>query len=106
MSNQCQRCHNDSIGLTGSYFNEDMICRACQRIEQEHPQYEEAKRLENEEVKKGNTNFPGIGLPDDLGKKHVGCTVEHRMVGGYATCDEDLINDPDWIFVSHKQVVY
>jgi hypothetical protein len=53
-----------------SWFNTEMICAPCQVEEAQHPQYAEAKRIENEEVRKGNTKFPGIGLPDDLKLKY------------------------------------
>jgi len=39
-----------------------MICPRCEKIESKHPRFEEAKRREREEVKKGNFNFEGIGL--------------------------------------------
>lgn len=62
----CERCHKETSSLKMSFFNEDMCCGECLTKEQAHPKYEEAKRIENEECKKGNLNFPGIGLPDDL----------------------------------------
>lgn len=38
----------------------------CEKKEKEHPKYQEAKKRELEEVRKGNLNFPGIGKPKDL----------------------------------------
>jgi hypothetical protein len=38
----------------------------CKAIEQQHPEYETARRIETEAVRNGNYNFPGVGLPDDL----------------------------------------
>lgn len=44
----------------------DTCCFDCIDIEQKHPQYEEACRAEFEQVKSGNYNFSGIGLPQDF----------------------------------------
>jgi hypothetical protein len=52
--------------VTGSYFNTETICDDCEVREKAHPQYAEAKRIENEEVRKGNYNYRGIGKPVDL----------------------------------------
>ncbi len=46
-----------------------MICTACDAKERKHPQYERAVRIETEEVLKGNLNYEGIGLPQDLKQK-------------------------------------
>ncbi len=62
----CDRCSEQPTSLVGSYFNEDMLCKICVEKEQKHPLYEEAKRKEIEEVFKGNMNYEGIGLPNDL----------------------------------------
>lgn len=62
----CDRCYYPTDVVCMSYFNEDMCCPSCIAKEKKHPKYAEAKRIENEEVKKGNFNFQGIGLPDDL----------------------------------------
>lgn len=62
---KCDRCHKETNCLTGSYFNTEMLCTECDKIEQLHPLYKEAKRVEMEEVRKGNYNYEGIGLPDD-----------------------------------------
>ncbi len=43
-----------------------MICMACVSKEQKHPDYERAKRIELEQCLKGNLNFEGVGLPEDL----------------------------------------
>jgi hypothetical protein len=51
-----------------SMFNTDSICFDCRDIEKQHPLYEEARRIESEAVMRGDYNFPGIGLPPDLGK--------------------------------------
>lgn len=63
---RCDRCHKESLGSIGSMFNTQQICFECKDREQEHPQYEEAVRVESEAVMRGDYNFPGIGLPEDL----------------------------------------
>ena len=55
--------------MTGSWFNTQMICLQCQKLETEHPLYEKAKKVENEHSLNGNYNFEGIGLPKDLENK-------------------------------------
>lgn len=62
----CERCFIITKTFNMSYFNTDMCCPECIAKEKAHPKYKEAKRIENEECSKGNFNFPGIGLPDDL----------------------------------------
>ena len=62
MGTKCERCHQESNMITMSWFNEEMICMECDAKERIHEKYEEAKRRELEEVKKGNLNFKGIGL--------------------------------------------
>ena len=65
-NNTCDRCNLESNTLLISYFNTDSICPSCREKESKHELYEEAKRVEHNEVLNGNMNFPGIGLPDDL----------------------------------------
>lgn len=66
----CDRCGKTTQGgYTTSYFNTDKICFDCDLAESEHPDYERARRIEGQEMAKGNMNFPGIGLPPEL-RKH------------------------------------
>jgi len=65
-NNKCDRCNEKAESLTGSYFNVQMICKPCDAKEQAHPKFEEAKSAETEECIKGNLNYEGIGLPEDL----------------------------------------
>ena len=44
-----------------SMYNTDIICMECKEKERKRPDYEEARRVENEHVKAGNYNFGGIG---------------------------------------------
>lgn len=63
---KCDRCGETISAFCTSYFNTDTICLACQAIEAAHPLYEHAKAVECAAVERGDYNFPGIGLPDDL----------------------------------------
>ena len=64
---KCDRCGKENTALTGSYFNTQMICTdECDKKERAHPGFAEARRIENEEVRKGNLNYEGIGLPKEL----------------------------------------
>jgi hypothetical protein len=49
-----------------SFFNTQMVCKECETKEKNHPDYQKARETEEAEVRKGNYNFPGIGLPKDL----------------------------------------
>ena len=63
---RCQRCNKETDNFTGSIFNTELICMECAEKERDHPDYEKARAVEADEVRKGNYNFEGIGLPDDL----------------------------------------
>lgn len=62
----CERCERGSLSLRMSFFNTDMICPECRALEKAHPDYKKAHDTEVEAVFRGDYNFPGIGLPDDL----------------------------------------
>lgn len=63
---RCERCKKESMGMTMSMFNTQMICLECSEKEETHPKYEQARKAEIEEIKKGNLDFIGIGKPHDL----------------------------------------
>jgi len=63
---RCQRCYNETRVHTMSRFNTQEICMDCVKKEKVHPEYENARKREAEEVRKGNYNFEGIGKPVDL----------------------------------------
>ena len=64
---KCDRCGESEVGyLTGSVFNTEMICMACEDKERDHPKYNLARETERMEVRMGNYNFKGIGKPSDL----------------------------------------
>lgn len=60
---KCERCGEGSSSLKMSFFNEDMCCMDCLSIEQQHPNYEEARKREHQECLNGNYNYRGVGLP-------------------------------------------
>ncbi len=51
---------------TTSFFNMEAICMKCKKREQEHPDYNKARKAEVEAIQQGDFNFPGIGKPSDL----------------------------------------
>ncbi len=62
----CDRCGKSTIASIGSMFNVEQICMECMNRERAHPLYAEAVRAETEACRRGNYNFPGIGLPPEL----------------------------------------
>lgn len=67
----CDRCGSETGIYTTSMFNTEQICMPCKEREERHPQYELARVTESKEVERGNYNYPGIGLPDDLRVREV-----------------------------------
>lgn len=63
---QCERCLQDTRILTGSWFDQSMICPNCDEAELNHQDIEIAKAAERLAVIGGDLNFPGIGKPQDL----------------------------------------
>lgn len=60
----CDRCEKPTGGSTTmSIFNQDVICLPCKRKEKLDPDYEPAVRAEQEAVRNGDYNFPGV-YPD------------------------------------------
>tara|TARA_R110001606_G_scaffold88991_1_gene200195 strand:- start:458 stop:607 length:150 start_codon:yes stop_codon:yes gene_type:complete len=47
-------------------FNTEMICLKCKEKEIKHEMYDVARKVESDQVRSGNYNYEGIGLPDDL----------------------------------------
>lgn len=63
---RCARCGSEINVSIVSRFNGDVICMTCSEKERAHPRYTEAVAREEEEIRRGNLNFPGIGKPSDL----------------------------------------
>ena len=51
MHENCDRCGNKAHVQTMSIFNREMICMPCKAEEKKLPEYEEAVKIELEEVK-------------------------------------------------------
>jgi predicted amidophosphoribosyltransferase len=66
MNNCCDRCKAKAKFFKMSFFNTDMLCSVCLKKEQTHSEYKRAVEVELEQVKAGNYNYEGIGLPNDL----------------------------------------
>ena len=64
--NKCERCECQTTTTIVSMFNTQVICMNCKKREAKHPDYKKACDAELAEVKKGNRNFEGIGLPSDI----------------------------------------
>lgn len=57
----CDRCGGSlKGGRIMSMFNTDCICIKCKEEEKKRSDYKEAKKAEQDEVKKGNYNYKGI----------------------------------------------
>lgn len=69
LPNHCQRCGEKTNTTTGSYFDENIICMRCNQIERAHPDFQRALETETAQVRAGNYNYPGIGLPDGLAEQ-------------------------------------
>jgi len=58
---RCDRCGSSlAQGRIMSVFNSDCICLACKEKERISPDYGEAVKAEQEEIRKGNFNYKGI----------------------------------------------
>ena len=62
----CERCRQPSQVFTGSIFNQQLVCVPCVLKERAHPRFLEAAEAEEAAVRRGDFNFPGIGLPEDV----------------------------------------
>ena len=63
---RCDRCHTPTTVTSMSWFNTEMCCEACLELERQHPDYPRAAEAEEQAVRAGDLNFPGIGKPSDL----------------------------------------
>jgi len=66
----CDRCCRPTNITIMSKFNKDIICMPCKEEEKMHPEYKKASDAELDAVKRGDYNFDGIGLPDDISKRY------------------------------------
>lgn len=68
---RCPRCDGDMGCQIMSMFNTDIICCDCKDIERKHPKYAEAVQADVAAIMRGEMNFAGIGLPEDLKQERV-----------------------------------
>jgi hypothetical protein len=66
MTTCCGRCGAPAPISICSIFNTDQICQACEAEEKAHPDYEHAHEMEADAIRRGDYNFPGVGLPPEL----------------------------------------
>ncbi len=59
---KCDRCKRETDAHIMSMFNTDTLCFDCKDAEERDPRYDEALRAEEEACRRGDFNFPGIGL--------------------------------------------
>lgn len=63
----CDRCGGSlEAGRIMSKYNNDCICMICKKKEQKSPNYKKACDADIEAVRRGDYNFPGIGLGGGL----------------------------------------
>ena len=62
----CQRCRRGTNTTQMSMFNAQICCSKCIELERAHPDFPKAREAEQDAIQKGDYNFSGIGLPDDL----------------------------------------
>jgi len=62
----CQRCKRGTNITQMSMFNTQICCSKCIEEERAHPDFPKAREAEQEAVKNGDCNYPGMGLPNDL----------------------------------------
>lgn len=67
---KCHRCKQETISVKMSWFNTQMICKACQKEEEQHDDFHHAKLTVLFEEAHNNRNYEGIGLPEDLKQKY------------------------------------
>lgn len=58
----CDRCGKELTVRIMSMYNEDVICMECKAAETRRPDYAAAVKADDDEIRKGNFNFKGIGL--------------------------------------------
>ena len=59
---QCDRCHQPTLGTIMSVFNVERLCLDCKEAEKLHPEYAQAAAAHDAAVKNGDFLFRGTGL--------------------------------------------
>ena len=59
----CDRCGRSLNGCRiMSMYNKDVLCMDCKDKEKQREDYRKAVEADHAEIRRGNYNFPGIGL--------------------------------------------
>ena len=58
---KCERCGKQTNIHIMSMFNTQDICGECKAAEEDDPRYQEARKADEDAIRAGNFNFPGIG---------------------------------------------
>jgi len=67
MTGACPRCAGAMASFSTSWFEPVEVCGACRDDERHAPNYPRARAEEEAAVRRGDYNFPGIGLaPADV----------------------------------------
>ena len=59
----CDRCHQETYATIMSMFNTQTICMPCKNEERTKPEYNAAHEADIAQIKQGNYNYEGVGLP-------------------------------------------
>lgn len=62
----CERCGRPARITTMSFFDTSTICLSCESREERHPRHRAAVEADEQAIKRGDFNYPGIGLPSDM----------------------------------------
>ena len=58
---KCDRCGKETSVHTMSMFNTEEICMDCKALEEMRPDYKQAVETDEQAIRRGDFNFPGIG---------------------------------------------
>jgi hypothetical protein len=58
----CDRCGKETRARIMSMFNTEEICMDCKDAEKMRPDYKDAVQTDSAAIRRGDYNFPGMGL--------------------------------------------
>jgi len=59
---RCERCYKETNITIMSMFNTQTICMDCKEKEKKRSDYKSAVEADDNQIRKGNYNFKGVGL--------------------------------------------
>lgn len=59
---KCNRCGKETSVHIMSMFNTEEICMDCKALEEIRPDYKDAVETDEQAIRRGDRNFPGIGF--------------------------------------------